>query len=166
MKKTFLAALFLALASLAARAGSLPPVLKMQGSPDRAITPESLLGDSRRDVRLEDTGGDVAVYHGMALLDVLEKNGLDTKTMGSQRRLASTCLVATSRDGYTVVFSLGELLMHRSDPRVFLVAETAAGPLEENQGPVRLIVYGDRPRSAYALSSFELKQLAENARKP
>ncbi len=71
-------------------------------------------------------------------------------------------MVATSRDGYTVVFSMGELLMHRSDPHVFLVAETAAGPLPENEGPVRLIVPGDRARSAYGLRSVELRYLAQN----
>lgn len=167
MKKTLAAALLLALTSLPARATSPAPVLKMPGSPDRSITPESLLGADNRDVRLEDAAGNVTVYHGLSLLEVLEKNGhLDTRSMAAQRKLAAAVLLATARDGYTVAFSIGELLMHRSDPRVFLVAETGAGPLPENEGPVRLVVYGDRARSPYALAGFELRLLAENNRKP
>jgi hypothetical protein len=162
-----LAAALLAL-SRPAGAAAPPPSLKIPGSADRPVAPETLLGADRIDVRVEDAQGNVTVYHGLALLEVLEKSGVETKTMPGQRKLASAVVTATARDGYTVVFSAGELLMHRGDPRVFLVCETAAGPLPENEGPVRLIVYGDRGRSAYALARIELKFLAENAsaRKP
>ena len=154
-----LAALLASVPLLAADA----PILRLEGSADRPITPASLLGSDRRDVRVEDSQtGDVSVYHGVPLLEVLEKAGLDTRSMPSQRKLAAATVVATARDGYAVVFSLGELLMHRADPRVFLVAETAAGPLPEDQGPVRLIVYGDRARSSYALARMEVRFLAAN----
>lgn len=145
-----------------AAAASPPPVLHLPGGADRPIAPESLLGPDRVDVRREDAQGDVTIFHGLSLLEVLEKNGLETKTMPSQRRLAPAVVVITARDGYTLVFSLGELLMHRADPRVFLVAESASGPLPENEGPVRLVVYGDRARSAYGLAKIEVKLLAEN----
>ena len=36
----------------------------------------------------------------------------------------------------------------------------------DDQGPVRLIVHGDRARSAYALAKIEVKVLAENKKKP
>ena len=149
--------------ALPARAASPPPVLKIPGAPDRSIAPESLLGADLSDVRQESPNGDVTVFHGLPLLSVLEKAGVETRTMAGERRLTPAVVVVTARDGYTVVFSAGELLMHRSDPRVFLVAETAAGPLPENEGPVRLIVYGDRSRSSYGLARIELKFLAENA---
>jgi len=129
------------------------------------VTPESLLGKESRDVRVEEPQGDVVVYHGMALLDVLEKTGLDVKTMAGQRDTAATVVLGTARDGYTVVFSLGELRMARENPRVFLVSETASGPLPDDKGPVRLIVLGDRGRSAYALAKIEVKALAENKKK-
>jgi hypothetical protein len=160
-KHSSLAAVLLSL-TVAARAASPPPTLRIPGSPDRAIAPESLLGADRQDARLEDAQGNVTVYHGLSLLEVLEKNGLDTKSMAAQRRLAPSVVVVAARDGYTVVFSVGELIMHRADSRVFLVAETGAGPLPENEGPVRLIVYGDRARSSYALARIDLRSLAEN----
>jgi hypothetical protein len=145
-----------------ARGAEPPPRLSIPGSADRMIPAESLLGSDSRDVRLESSEGDVTVYHGLPLLEVLEKAGLDTRTMASERKSAPAVVVATARDGYAVAFSVGELRMHRADPKVFLVAETAAGPLPGNEGPVRLIVYGDRARSAYALARIELRYLAGN----
>ena len=115
------------------------------------------------DVPVEASEGDTVVYHGLPLLEVLEKAGLDTRTMTGQRKTAPAIVVVTARDGYTVAFSVGELLMHRADPRVFLVAESAAGPLPENEGPVRLFVRGDRVRSPYGLKSVELRYVGKNA---
>jgi len=163
MKK---AAFVLALGILCLPAGAAAehpaPVLRLPGAADRPIAPASLLGRGQSDVRTEDAEGNVIVYHGLPLLDALEKAGLETRTMAGERKVAPAVVLATARDGYTVVFSVGELLMHRRDPRVYLVAETAGGPLPENEGPVRLVVYGDRVRSVYGLARIELKYLAAN----
>jgi hypothetical protein len=156
-------ALFLAAAIAGAVDPPTPPVLRIPGAPDRPVEPASLLGARQSNVRLEDSHGDVTVFHGLPLLDVLEQNGLDSKTMAGQRKIASAVVIVTARDGYAVVFSVGELLMHRGDPRVYLAAETGAGPLPPNEGPVRLVVLGDRVRSPYALARFELKYLVDNA---
>jgi hypothetical protein len=105
------------------------PVLVLPGSPEKTITSQSLRGPGKTDVLQESEQGGATTYRGMPLLEVLEKNGLDVGGMPSQRKIASAVVVAQGRDGYTVVFSIGELLLHRSDPKVFLVAETAEGPL-------------------------------------
>jgi hypothetical protein len=152
------------LAAAALHAAEPPLVLRLPGAADRAVAPESLLGRDARDVRLEDAEGGVKVFHGTPLLAVLEKNGLDLRTMAGERKTAAEVVLATARDGYTVVFSVGELRMNRANPKVFLVVESAAGPLPDNEGPVRLIVYGDVVRSAYGLARIELKVLADNAR--
>ena len=168
MKKS--RSLCLALAPLAllltvgsAAAEQPPPVLRIPGAPDKPIDPATLLGRNQRDVRVEDAAGNTIVYHGLALLEVLEKGGLDLKTMAGQRASAGQVVLASGRDGYTVVFSVGELTGNRSNPHVFLVAESSGeGPLPENEGPVRLIVHGDKARSAYALAKIEVRTLAEN----
>ena len=163
LRRTLLVCVLLAAAALCA--AQAPPVVRVPGAADRPLAPESLLGRDARDVRVEDTAGGVTIYHGMPLLAVLEKSGLDLKTMAGQRKTAAEVVLATARDGYTVVFSVGELEMNRANPKVFLVAESGSGPLPENEGPVRLIVYGDVVRSAYGLARIELKVLADNARK-
>lgn len=163
MTRRTLAALALCLAAAPLFAAE-PPVLRMPGAADRTLDPGSLVGKASRDVRLEDTSGNVTIYHGTPLLEVLEKNGLDLRTMAGERKSAAEVVLVAARDGYSVAFSVGELRGNRSNPRVFLVSETSAGPLPENEGPVRLIVYGDVVRSAYALARIELKALAENGR--
>ncbi|MGE5413803.1 MAG: hypothetical protein ACM3NW_06475 [Syntrophomonadaceae bacterium] len=164
MPRRFVSVVIAFSAALAAAAEQPAPVLRVPGAADRPIAPATLLGKSSRDVRLEDTQGNVTVYHGVPLLEVLEQNGLDLKTMAGERKTAAQVVLASARDGYTVVFSIGELRANRANPRVFLVAETSAGPLPDNEGPVRLIVYGDVVRSPYGLAKIELKTLAENTR--
>jgi hypothetical protein len=111
---------------------------------------------------VEDDKGEATTYRGLPLLSVLESGGLDVSSMAAQRQVAPAVVVAEGRDGYAVAFSLGELLMHRADPRVYLVTETTDGPLPPDQGPVRLIVLGQRARSAYGLSKIEVRFLAKN----
>jgi hypothetical protein len=152
----------IALAAAALAAPAAPPVLKMPGRADQPVAPESLLGADERDVRMEDVEGNVTIYHGQPLLAVLEKAGLDVRTMAGERKSAAAVAIVKARDGYTVAFSIGELRNNRSNPKVFLVSETTIDPLPENEGPVRLIVYGDSVRSSYALATIELKYLAEN----
>jgi hypothetical protein len=161
-RRHLVAALLLAASAALVRAAE-PPTLHIPGVADRTVLPASLLGRGRMDINVEAAVGDAVVYHGLPLLEVLEKAGLDTRTMAGQRKTAPAIVVVTARDGYTVAFSVGELLMHRADPRVFLVAETAAGPLPENEGPVRLFVQGDRVRSPYGLKSVELRYVGKNA---
>ena len=163
MKRLLLAGLLLVTGFVLAEPAA-PPTLRMPGKADQIVAPESLLDNDQRDVRLEDSQGNVTVYHGRPLLEVLEKSGLDVRTMAGERQYAAAVVLARARDGYTVVFSVGELRAGRANPRIFLVSETASGPLPENEGPVRLVVYGDPVRSAYGLASFELKLLAENKR--
>jgi beta-phosphoglucomutase-like phosphatase (HAD superfamily) len=150
----------LAVAPALSQSGSAPPTFRIPGQPDWKVEAASLLGRASRDVRLEDVEGNVTVYHGMPLIEVLEKNGLDLRSMSGERKAAASVILATARDGYAVVFSAGELHASRANPRVFLVSETSAGPLPENEGPVRLIVLGDPVRSAYALATVELRNLA------
>ena len=150
------------LSAALAFAAAPPPVLTVPGSAGRPIPPASLLGKGRMDVVIDLADADAIVYHGMPLLEVIERAGVETRTMAGQRKAATAIVVVTARDGYTAAFSMGELIMNRSDPRVFLVSETAAGPLPENEGPVRLIVRGDRVRSSYALKSIEVRHVAQN----
>lgn len=161
--KNFTRAVALALLTAAPLLGEQPaPVLRLPGAADKPLDPASLRGRNQMDVRLEDAPGNLEIYHGLPLLEVLEKNGYDIRSMAAERKSASAVVILTARDGYTAAFSVGELRMHRRDPRVFLVSEGPDGPLPDNESPVRLIVYGDKVRSLYGLARVELKVLAEN----
>lgn len=151
--------------SSAPPAAASPLVVRVPGSADSSLTADRLRAAGTRDVQVTSERGEATTYKCVVLRDVLEKSGLDTTAMAAERKSAPAVAVATARDGYTVVFSIGELTTHRSDPRVFLAAETTEGPLPAEQGPVRLVVPGQRARSAYGLSMIEVRFLAENKAK-
>jgi hypothetical protein len=137
-----------------------PPILRIPGAADVSVTVENLRKAGTHEIPVTSEKGESVTYKGVPLLDVLEGGGLEIKTMAADRRLAPAIVVATARDGYTVAFSVGELAMHRSDPRVFLAGETTGGALPTDQGPVRLVVTGQRARSVFALAQIEVRILA------
>ena len=155
--------LVLFLVSVLAYSADVPPlVLRIPGFADSIVTVESLRKAGTRELTLSSEQGEPATYKGVPLLDVLEAGGLELKGMGAERRLAPAVVVASGRDSYAVAFSIGELAMHRSDPCVFLTGETTGGALPPDQGPIRLVVTGQRARSAFALAKIEVRFLAEN----
>jgi hypothetical protein len=163
MRARLTLALSLFLVSLTARSADVPSVvLRIPGTSDGNVTVESLRKAGTREVPVTSERGESVSYKGVPLLDVLESGGLEMKGMGAGRKLAPAVVIASARDGYTVVFSAGELDMHRSDPRVFLAGATSAGALPAEQGPVRLVVTGQSARSAFALARIEVRFLAEN----
>ncbi len=88
--------------------------------------------------------GVTSVYQGVWLHDILEKAGVPQGERLRGKALASYVL-AEAKDGYAVLFSLGEL-----DPSFtkgdILVADTLDGkPLAAEQGPFRLVVASDKP---------------------
>lgn len=98
-----------------------------------------------------------ARYEGVRLAEVLRAAGVPLETpMG--RGAIGTYIVAIAKDGYQVVFSLGEV-----DPGLgaseILVADTVnGGPLPADDGPLRLIVKNDKggARSARMLERIHV----------
>jgi hypothetical protein len=146
----------------AADSKSKSALLRVPGSPDSVVSAESLQKAGPRDVSIETEHGGKVVYRAVPLLQILESAGLETEGMPAMRKLAAAIVVATARDGYTAVFSGAELLAARTEPRVFLSAATTSGALSEEQGPVRLVVTGERARSVYGLTRIEVRFVAEN----
>jgi hypothetical protein len=149
-------------AAAPAPAAAAGPVLRIPGQPDRVVTAAMLSGKYRTDVRMDSNDGDTIVFHGAPLLSVLEEAGFDVRTMAGERRAAGEIVVVTARDGYAVAFSTGELMASRGGPLVYLVYETAAGPLPAEQGPIRVIAMGQRARSPYAIAKIEVRAVANN----
>ncbi len=94
------------------------------------------------DVRDPHTGN-VHQYGGVRLSDVLSKAGapLGDKLRG---RAVSTCVLARAKDGYGVVYSLAELDPAMNDNQIIVADTTDAKPLDQQQGPFRVIVPGEK----------------------
>lgn len=73
----------------------------------------------------------------------------------------ATYVVATARDGYQVVFSLGELDPAFRDNEILLADTIDGQPLFEYQGPFRIVVPHDKrgARSVRMLSEIQIVRL-------
>jgi hypothetical protein len=86
---------------------------------------------------------DVALQcEGVALRDLLRKAGAMSPEPLHGRDLARVVTVS-ARDGYRVVFSLAELDATLGDRGVFLVDRCNGKPLDDKDGPLRLLVPAD-----------------------
>jgi DMSO/TMAO reductase YedYZ molybdopterin-dependent catalytic subunit len=82
-------------------------------------------------------------YEGVPLQAVLDKAGTASgkKLRGLHMR---DFLLARARDGYAVVFSLAEIDPGLAGEQVLVVFKQDGKPLPDGQGPVRLVVPGDK----------------------
>lgn len=97
----------------------------------------------RQTIRVTDDKGTQAEYGGVPVEEILKKAGapLDKELKGPNMAVG---IVASAPDGYRVLFSLAEFDPAFSD-RVILLADRRDGrPLDSREGPLRLIVTGDK----------------------
>ncbi|HUE02409.1 MAG TPA: molybdopterin-dependent oxidoreductase [Bryobacteraceae bacterium] len=107
----------------------------------------------RETATLTEMDGSKTVYDGVPLVDLLEKAGLAFGKEMRGKALAGYVL-AEARDGYQVVFSLGELDPGVGGTRVIVSDQRDGKPLSAQQGPMRLVVTTDK-RPARAVRMLE-----------
>jgi DMSO/TMAO reductase YedYZ molybdopterin-dependent catalytic subunit len=112
----------------------------------------------RASVRLENGDG---TYEGVWLHEILKKAGVPLGERLRGKALA-TYVLAEARDGYAVLFSIGELdPSFASSSQVLLADMRNGGPLDPDQGPFRLVGASDKPgaRSVRMLVRIEVVQV-------
>jgi len=110
-------------------------------------------------VRAKDHGGREAEFEGVPLVDIINSTGVN---LGSdlRGRALEIYLLVEAADGYKVVFALPELDPDSTD-RVVLLADRRDGkPLDEKQGPLRIIVPDEKRHSRWVrqVRSLTLKR--------
>jgi hypothetical protein len=97
--------------------------------------------------------------------DFVMQPGADPKVKNPQLRFA---VIVSGRDGYTVVFSLAELLPDIGNRAVWVALDEDGKPLPDRDGPVRLIVPDDKmpARAVHEVGSIELENLAAATTQP
>jgi len=97
----------------------------------------------RQTIRVTDDKGAQVEYGGVPVAEILKKAGAPLGKELKGQNLAVS-LIASAPDGYRVLFSLTEFDAAFSD-RVILLADRRDGkPLDNREGPLRLIVPGDK----------------------
>jgi DMSO/TMAO reductase YedYZ molybdopterin-dependent catalytic subunit len=109
----------------------------------------------RADVTEQD--GEKTTYEGVPLQEILKKAGIPLGRQMRGKALAGYVL-AEAKDGYAVVFGLGELDPDLGGTRVIVADRRDGKPLFEYQGPVRLVVPADKQgaRSVRMLERLEV----------
>jgi DMSO/TMAO reductase YedYZ molybdopterin-dependent catalytic subunit len=114
---------------------------------------------SRETIELKDDDGANFKYEGVPVQEVLKKAGIP---MGAIRgKNLAAYILASAKDGYQVVFSLGELDPTFGNEKVLIVDKRDGKPLFGYQGPLRLVVAGDKAgaRDVRMLEKIEVVRL-------
>ena len=103
--------------------------------------------------------GPTAEYEGVAVSGLLSAAGVALGKSLRGKRLSEYLLV-TAKDGYEVVFALPEVDPEFTDKVVLLCFLKDGAPLPGDEGPLRLIVPGEKrnARSARQVSDFWIKK--------
>jgi DMSO/TMAO reductase YedYZ molybdopterin-dependent catalytic subunit len=110
----------------------------------------------RHTVRAKDHDGKEADFEGVPLVEVLKTSGVK---FGQDLRgpALATYLVVEAADGYRAVFALAELDPAFTD-RVILLADRRDGkPLGQSEGPLRVIVPGEKRHARWVRQVIGLK---------
>lgn len=132
--------------------GDVPTPLTLNAS-DLAAMP-------REHAEVAEQDGQKTTYEGVSLQEILEKAGIPFGKQMRGKALAGYVL-AEAKDGYAVVFSLGELDPDLGGTQVIVADKRDGKPLFPYQGPVRLVLPSDKEgaRSVRMLETLEVVKL-------
>ena len=133
--------------------------LHVGDQPVIAISQADLAKMPRQTVKAMEHGTE-ATYEGVPVREVLSRPGVP---LGKELRgKALSCYVlATGRDGYAVVYSLTEFDPAFQDSDILLADKRDGKPLDEKEGPLRIIVPHDKKpaRSVRMLERLDVVQI-------
>jgi DMSO/TMAO reductase YedYZ molybdopterin-dependent catalytic subunit len=102
----------------------------------------------RRSVKAKDHGGVESTFEGVALIDVLQLAGVKFGE-GLRGKSLALYLVVEAADGYRAVFALPELDPAFTDRVVLLADRRDGGKLSDAEGPLRIVVPGEKWQSRW-----------------
>jgi DMSO/TMAO reductase YedYZ molybdopterin-dependent catalytic subunit len=97
-------------------------------------------------------------YRGVRLYDLLQHVGVMAEP-GDRTPLLRRYLVVTAHDGYRVVLAGGEIDLDFGNADILLAWEQDGAPLTGKQGPLELVVPGDRLSSRYVWGVVDIDVL-------
>jgi DMSO/TMAO reductase YedYZ molybdopterin-dependent catalytic subunit len=140
---------------------SASPVISVSGDVATPLTlkAEDLVSMPREKVTVPEPDGTQVEYEGVPLREILKKAGLP---LGKVRGKAlTTYILAKARDGYEVVFTLGEIDSEFGNEEILVADKRDGKALSGTLGPWRLVLPHDEAgaRSVRMLESLEIVQL-------
>jgi hypothetical protein len=139
-----------------------PATLSVTGDVPAALTLTAAdLAQMPRDtISIDEEDGTKTAYQGVSLQAILSKAGIPIGHNLRGKMLASYVL-ATAKDGYQMIFTLGELDPDFGHAHVIVADQRNGAALFGYQGPLRLVVAGDKhgARSVRMLEKLQVVQV-------
>jgi DMSO/TMAO reductase YedYZ molybdopterin-dependent catalytic subunit len=135
------------------------------GKSSVALDEKTLAAMPRMTVQAGAHGDAPSAWEGVALVEVLRAEGAPLGKALRGDALANYVRV-TATDGYQVVFGLGELDAEMGAANVVLVDRHEGKPLDDKDGPVRLVVPGDRRPARWVRNVATIELLSASTRVP
>jgi hypothetical protein len=124
------------------------------------LTADDLAKMPRDTATIPDPSGNKIVYEGVALKEILAKAGTP---QGKALRgpALTTYVIAKAKDGYEVMFTLGEVAPEFGNQSILVADKRDGKPMAGNQGPFRLVCTNDKEgaRSVRMLETIEVVRL-------
>jgi hypothetical protein len=102
------------------------------------------------------TGSSMETFEGVALKAVLEKGGVVFGETMKGKRMAS-CLLVEAADGYRAVIALPEVDPAFTDKQVVLVFLKDGKPLDDKEGPYRIVIPDEKRKARWVRQVTTLK---------
>jgi len=130
------------------------------GTSALTLTSADLAGLPHETVSIEEQDGTKTAYQGVPLHAILAKAGIPMGH-GLRGKALAAYVLASAKDGYQMIFSLGELDPDFGNAHILVADKRNGEPLFGYQGPLRLVVGGDKhgARSVRMLEKLEVVQV-------
>lgn len=139
-----------------------PAVLTVTGDLPMPLTlkAEDLAAMPREKATIPDSDGTEIEYEGVSLREIMKRAGAPLGGQLRNKALASYIL-AKAKDGYQVVFTLGEIDQAFGNEQIIVADKRDGKPLFGYQGPFRLVCPKDKAgaRSVRMLETLEFVRL-------
>jgi len=100
--------------------------------------------------------GETTTFEGVTLRSVLEKGGIPVGEMLHGKGMA-LCLLVEAADGYRVVIALPEIDPGFTDKQVALVFLKDGKPLNDKEGPYRIVIPDEKRMARWVRQVTELR---------
>jgi DMSO/TMAO reductase YedYZ molybdopterin-dependent catalytic subunit len=110
-------------------------------------------------------GHETHTFTGVRLFDVLDAAGLPVDPSSDDSPFVHMYVVLSARDGYQVVLSMGELAPDLGGAPILLAWERDGAPLPAAEGPLQLVVPGDKrvDRYIWSIETIDVRSVEEAA---
>jgi hypothetical protein len=133
--------------------------IRTEDGATRALSAADLSALPHRVLEVKDHDGKPLKFDAIPLKAVLEKAGVPLGDSLRGRRMA-LCLLVQAADGYSAVIALAEIEPSFTTGEVFLADGRDRKPLDAKEGPLRIVIPGDKRMGRWVRQVTALKIVA------